>query len=355
VRADNLFRFVVVRPPATEAVDESCSIEPPASIVDYAADLMAGAAFAANPLRAREEAGRTLIRSSYYTDNPQWQMVGRAQNRLLGLLAHALGQHDYADFVSATEGVLRDVIDGEPTISQWRSSEQFAEIEDMVWLSYLANVLASNERPGDRSRLVQWIQLLQLIKAASEGPESFERAVSTVGSCRPGVPADVFLAPQPEPVAAPEPGTESTEHIGEVDRKRRLYETALEQLARVEVVCRDRSANAESYRMAQEEEASEGREVRTGPSEVTSVPPPWIFSESDVVDFPELTRTLDDLGLNRSGVIHAARADIQGALAHVISELAAMTVTHELVGIGRTTMAIEGFGSLPAAEEREGY
>jgi len=338
MKADNVFRFVASRPPMTVDMDDPRLVRGPAS-VDELADLIRDSArFNADPEAARVAAGEEVIDSSYYRSDPEWERVRKHRHKFVGLNAES----DHDAFVKVIERLLRRTYD-RPHLSldEWVKSDNYSALRDTIWVSYLANVIAPNERPQDREELVDWIVLLHLASAGADGEERFDELKRFLPELRPLLPGNLFEAAQPADIA-PQPPID--DHVQEraLENEKENLEIALLQLAKLSASKRSRPAEfavarPRWTRLGSGRRDEDGLEISQGGAREV----PWQLTEADLPEYPELSTTLDELGLESTASIPEVRSRVESELARINGELAGGWARMEVVGAGSTETVVD--------------
>jgi hypothetical protein len=339
--------------------DDPRRIDPPDAVDTFAENIQRRDDFEMDPSLAREAAGREVIADSYYQDHTEWKRLERQREHLLDLKSAAVAKREHGAFVAALEAALREAYDNQRlNLASWLADERYAELEVTVWLSYVANVLAPWERPGDREELVDWIELMYLASAADAGKQRFRTVAAALPEARPAVPATLFTSAAPPVQPLERPQAEPDEQEVTLEDWRGRLEMALDELADLGRAKRSRRSKLPRAEFTEKEvDMDVDDESRTLHLSHRGTPPeevPWLLSEADLAGRAELRATLDQLNVGPTGTIPEAQSVIETALARTVAALAAQRTQLDVIGFGRGLTIVERpLSQVPRLPEEE--
>ncbi len=195
MKADNLFRFVSIRPPTAKKKiglltgDDKTVTE----IDDLLKDKLEGDNL--QPGEARLAVGHDLIMSNHYFAAEEWSagLVACAvqAQALLQEVEQALNLESFQD--KALE-LLAPVNRAGRQLKWFLDSDKYLNFKQSLWRSYYATILNPYERPRDREIITTWLLLLHLLESETE--EEFRSRVQRLRHTRPALPS-IFLAKAP--------------------------------------------------------------------------------------------------------------------------------------------------------------
>jgi hypothetical protein len=345
----NLFRFISVRPPVFEEPTAECRLLDEGASRDFVdlVDEVQGEGDTYEEARA-EAARRVMYSDVYFTRHGRWQQLRPLRRALLELL-HAAAEEEGEQPDDEARDLLSGVIDPSE-LDAWISSDDYADLRHALWLSYIANVAAPNDRAHDRGEMVDWTRILVFLEALAHDRPDVNQCARQLRRARVEIPPELFLPvdreEEPEPEEPDDPRRGRLEELRDSLRRHHRARAQLEELHAAKVAG-VRMAAMRPGRPLEESgergEDREDREDRPGRAEggMDRRLVPWRLSEDDLSGRDELRDELDRLGLPVDGTyIGEVAARIDQTMGDETSELEDLTTMDDVVGIGSTLSMI---------------
>ena len=319
----NLFRFVSVRPPISAAVDDACRL----------INKEAGAQFVEEVSTRQREHGESLqlarrAVSVAFIESAEY-LPGVTPGRICGPCASTsktsspelAGRKEEPDEGADVEATPREI---ESTFGEqlrgWvvDDSDSFANAKNILWRSYYANALAPELRPNDRPEMLDWIRVLaafeRLRPPSADAEWRYDEegcaCVERLSRARVNMPHELFAEmPPPDPVPDKPEGPVQEDIVAlrawlerlEAARRDldRLYRRKVSTLRLAPPPDREHG-DAEAAR-PERAEAGDGARSATGSEGAHGVRPPWLLTEEDADQLPDLGAELDRLGVPLAG------------------------------------------------------
>lgn len=218
MKADELFRYVAIRPPS---LSQESSVYTPTenAIADTTIrkiDEKINAGIEST--KARQETGYEMVKSDrYYKNNPLWKnlslywvdannivkVVSRTGNRdeFLDLTYHlfkkAFKEKDHEDNLGNIIELLQEALGDYVFLARFVKSEDFKNLKDSIWTSYFSTVLIQDDLLANREETISWIRFLYLLEIAVQEEIDFKNVAKKIKHVRPTVPINMIKSSKP--------------------------------------------------------------------------------------------------------------------------------------------------------------
>jgi hypothetical protein len=209
MNANNIFKFVSVRPPVLDTREDPRFIgnDRQREIIDR---LRKELARTHDLDRARLSLGSELMADpNYYTTQADWKSLRVSTTDAASILRDMSATPDEGEFESRVQSLFfTDGVNLPSDLRTFLESDVYDGLISSLWLSYYATVLNPVPRSQDREEMLVWFQLFELLKLVGTKQE-FPAAVAQARRTRPAVPMEFYRMTEPGRVspAAPSRGT----------------------------------------------------------------------------------------------------------------------------------------------------
>jgi hypothetical protein len=351
-----LFRFVSIRPPIPQVVDEGCRLINRAAGAQFVEEVSTRQHKHKESLQAaRRAVSVAFIESAdYFVRDDTWQDLRPLRKYFQDLVRGICRTENEAGGDPDVEVALREIastLGGQ--VRDWVGSDSFANVKNSLWWSYYANALVPEARPNDRPEMLDWIRVLAALERLRPAPGDAElryeescACVERLSRARVNMPQELFAeTPPPDPV--PDKPKDPVQgdivalraSIERLDAARRnldqLYRRKVSKL-RLAPWSNPERGDAEAAR-PERAEAGDGAPSAAGSEGVAGVPPPWLLTEEDAEQLPDLGAELDRLGVPLAGsLVPEVASALDEAIASDTAALAALESRVDVLGIGPT-------------------
>jgi hypothetical protein len=222
MKADNIFRFVSIRPPGDNETIEHVPGDEGA--IDEVGTLLAATSARRGTTRgdAAKATGSEIINGPDYVRSRGWGAKLLALTpEVRRVLRQARETPDWKAFQQEAQTVVSPLTSSSSkmTPEAFLNSDAFPDMERTLWRSYFATVLSAYERPKDAESLATWLVFLHLLKSTTA--DEFSKRAKRGARTRPAVPASFFFngSPQPgdaqhaPPPPASDPSTDAAKEV----------------------------------------------------------------------------------------------------------------------------------------------
>ena len=295
---------------------------------------------------ARVEVATEFMNSERYVmHNADWRGLVRLERRIAALLREAHGTAsaggilgEMEEFVETLLGeargfreelekILKSVFGQEFDLKQFADGDTFRDMRQDLWHSYYSNAILHNRRPQDRSIMLFWVRLFELIPTLWD-EERFTQVLNSLDTMRPAVPQELLrveVAEQDEDTETDDDEADPlAEQRAEIEKLRNELEQLQAATANVRAVYREKRREAN-----REQTLSQPIEPKR-PGEYDDNPPPWRLKPEELN-----TSTLEILAANQLSLERATAPEIihqlQNRTAETFSDLDSAQYVEEIV------------------------
>jgi hypothetical protein len=351
----NLFRFVSVRPPKSATVDDSCRLTNKEAGERFVEEVSTWQREHEASLRvARRAVSVTAIESAdYFARSDTWKDLRPLLNYFQYFIAAMCRKEEKPDKDADVEATSREI--GEK-VRGWvvDAPDSFATAKKILWRSYYANALVPELRPNDRAEMLDWIRVLAALERLRPPSEDAEwrydeeacACVERLNRARVNLPYELFAETLPSDPIPKKPEEDPVEEeivaLRASLKRLNIARRDLDQLYRRKVNALrlapppDREHGDAGARPGRAEAGDDAGSATAGQGP-RSVPPPWLLTEEDAAELPELGAELDRLGVPLSGsLLPEVAGALDEAIAADTAALAALESRVDVLGIGPT-------------------
>ncbi len=345
MKADNIFKFVSVRPPRTVDFVHSYGERGAQGISDVtewiAKALAREESKGLSDEDARANVASTVVNSvDYFSKDQYWSSLLIRWASIAQIVKMHRAAPDLHKFKSDVMSFLAEVYGGEQPYDAFMKSEQFNDLKRKIWRSYLGSVMKKTILSREQRDIARGLRFVWLLEHTGS-EDDFAQALRGWNRFRPSVPRDVLPTKSKPPEAAPtvsptDDKKEAAAAYGQWLKRLTAAKKFLQELER-----KKRAVwKSSSVELKGEKGQLPDAELKAAVAK-HSEGIPWRVSKGDLAQRPETEAVLRELDLDPHVMTnHALVEEIEARIAFYEAEVAELHKQSRVTNIGKVLTRI---------------